>query len=326
MMKPKELKDKIKGVLHLVMTPFDANDELDEKALRKSVQRVVEALKGADAVFLTTGSTGEFYAMSDEECRRVIRIVVEEVNGQFPVLAGTGRGATRKTIEMSQFAQEAGADGLLVVSPYYNPVTEEGLLRHFKMVAENVDVGVMIYNNPLASKLWIPVDLMVRLSKIENIIADKENTANAVAFYAMQKAVDPEDMVITCGVGQQMYPFEALFGCPGFVTEFANFAPVIALDCYRAAQEKNFERLTQLTDKIAPYYQFLGRLARRRSAVPTVLSPYISSNELPLYQSVIKEAMGLTGMPVGKVREPMENITLAEKDELREVLVEMGVL
>ncbi|MGD9227706.1 MAG: dihydrodipicolinate synthase family protein, partial [Desulfobacterales bacterium] len=119
-MEPKELKDKIKGILHLVMTPFDRDDELDEKALRKSVQRVAEALKGVDAVFLTTGSTGEFYAMTDEECRRVVRIVVEEVDGRFPVLAGTGRGATRKTVEMCQFAQEVEADGLLVVSPYYN--------------------------------------------------------------------------------------------------------------------------------------------------------------------------------------------------------------
>lgn len=325
-MESKELKDKIKGILHLVMTPFDRDDELDEKALRKSVQRVAEALKGVDAVFLTTGSTGEFYAMTDEECRRVVRIVVEEVDGRFPVLAGTGRGATRKTVEMCQFAQEVEADGLLVVSPYYNLVTTEGLFRHFKLVAENVDIGIMIYNNPVASKLWIPVELMVRLSKIENIIADKENTANALAYYAMQKAVDPDDMVITCGIGQHMYPFEALFGCPGFVTEFANFAPEIAIECYRAAQEKNFERLIQLTDKIAPYYQFLGKLARRRTAIPTVLSPYISSNELPLYQSIIKEAMDLTGMSVGKVREPMENITPAEKNELREVLVQMGVL
>jgi len=326
MMKPKELKDKIKGVLHLVITPFDANDELDIMALRKSVRRVVEALKGSDAVFLTTGSTGEFYAMSIEECRRVVHVVVEEVNGQFPVLAGTGREATRKTIEMCQFAREDGADGFLIVSPYYNPVTAEGLYRHFKIVAENVDAGIMIYNNPLASKLWIPVDLMVRLSKIKNIIADKENTANAVAYYAMQKAVDPDDMVITCGIGQHMYPFEALFGCPGFVTEFANFAPEIALDCYWAAKDKNFGRLTQLTDRIAPYYQLLRRLARRRGPVPTVLSPYISSDELPLYLSVIKEAMDLTGMPVGKVREPMENITPSEKNELRQVLGEMGVL
>jgi 4-hydroxy-tetrahydrodipicolinate synthase len=108
-MKPEELLKKTKGVVHLVMTHFDQDDRLDEKALRKSLQFVIKALEGEDAVFLVTGSTAEFYAMSDEENRRVIRTAVEEVNGRFPVIAGTGRPGTKLTIEMSQIAQETGA-------------------------------------------------------------------------------------------------------------------------------------------------------------------------------------------------------------------------
>ena len=310
----------------MVITHFDENDQLDEKALRKSLNHVANTLKGEDAVFLTTGSTAEFYAMTDEECKKAIRIVVEEVGGKFPVIAGTGRAGTKPTIEMSQYAQKVGADGVLIVNPYYQPATKEGLFRHFKEVSESIDIGIMIYNNPVASKLWIPPDLMARLSKIENIIADKENTANAVAYYWMQRAVDPEDMVIICGIGQLMYPFYALYGCPGFVTEFANFAPDIAISLYKAALQKDFDKLTQLTDKIAPYQQFLAKLAQRRSAIPTVLSPYISPNELPFYQSVIKEAMSLVGLPGGMVREPMENITAQEREELRNILKNMGVL
>ena len=325
-MTPKELRENIKGLVHLVMTHFDENGEVDENALRTSVKHVVNALKGVDAVFLATGSTAEFYAMTDEENKSVIRIVVEEVNGEFPVIAGTGRAGTKLTIEASQQAQELGTDGVMIVPPYYQPVTKEGLYRHYKTVAENIDIGIMIYNNPLASRLWIPPDLMARLSKIENIVADKENTANVVAYYFMQKTVDPEDMVIICGIGQLMYPFEALFGCPGFVTEFANFAPEIAISLYKAAQQRNFDRLTQLADNMTPYFQFLAKLAQRRSPIPTILSPYISSNELPLYQSLIKTAMSLVGLPGGIVREPMENLTEQEKEELRGVLKEMGVL
>ena len=325
-MKPQELKENIKGIVHLVMTHFDEEGEVDEKAIRVSVKHVANALKGIDAVFLTTGSTAEFYAMTDEECKKIIKTVIEEVNGEYPVITGTARAGTKWTIEMSQYAQDAGADGVMVISPYYNPVTQEGLYRHYKKIAESIDIGIMIYNNPVISKLWIPPELMARLSKIENVVALKENTADALKYYWMQKAVDPEDMVIICGIGQLMFPFEAIYGCPGFVTELANFAPHIAVDFYKAAMKRDFDKLTELTDKIAPYHQFINKLAQKRGVLPTILSQYMSGSVLPFYQSIIKEAMSLIGLPGGKVREPMENLTAQEKEMLREVLENMDVL
>jgi len=325
-MKPQELKENIKGIVHLVMTHFDEEGEVDEKAIRVSVKHVANALKGIDAVFLTTGSTAEFYAMTDEECKKIIKTVIEEVNGEYPVITGTARAGTKWTIEMSQYAQDAGADGVMIISPYYNPVTQEGLYRHYKKIAESIDIGIMIYNNPVISKLWIPPELMARLSKIENVVALKENTADALKYYWMQKAIDPEDMVIICGIGQLMFPFEAIYGCPGFVTELANFAPHIAVDFYKAAMKRDFDKLTELTDKIAPYHQFINKLAQKRGVLPTILSQYMSGSVLPFYQSIIKEAMSLIGLPGGKVREPMENLTAQEKEMLREVLENMDVL
>jgi 4-hydroxy-tetrahydrodipicolinate synthase len=324
-LKPEELLIKTKGVVHLVMTHFDRDDQLDEKALRKSLQFVIKALEGEDAVFLVTGSTAEFYAMSDEENRQVIRTAVEEVNGRFPVIAGTGRPGTKLTIEMSQIAQETGADGVLIVHPYYHLVTEDGLFRHYKAVAESIDIGIMIYNNPVTSKLWLPPALMVRLSKIKNIVADKENTASAGAYFAMRRAVEPEDMVIICGVGQIMFTFEAVYGCPGFVTELANFAPHIAVGLYRAAKERDFDRLAELGNRIAPYHEFMTKCAERRGIIPTVYSPAVTIGELPFYQSVTKQAMSLIGLPGGRVREPMENITSDEREELQNILRHMGV-
>ena len=325
-MQPKELKDKIKGVLHLVMTPFHENEELEEKALSESVRYVADKLKGEDAVFIATGSTGEFYTMTDEECKKVAKVTIEEVNGEFPVMVGTARAGTKPTIEMSRYAQDAGADGVMIVLPYYHLVTKEGLYRHYKKIADSLDIGIMIYNNPVTSKLYIEPDLMAKLSKIENIIADKENTSSAVAYYWMQKAVDPKDMLIVCGLGQLMYPFEALYGCLGYVTELANFVPKIAIGIYKAAMQKDFNKLTDLIDKIAPYHQFIAKIAQRRGALPTVLSPHIAIAELPFYQSVCKEAMNLIGLPGGRARDPMENITSEEKEELRGILRELGVL
>jgi 4-hydroxy-tetrahydrodipicolinate synthase len=325
-LKPREAKEKIKGVIHLVMSHFDENGDLDEQALRTATNHIAKALEGEDAVFVTTASTGEFYAMTDDECKTVVRATVEEVAGRFPVFGGTGRSGTRRTIELSQHAQEVGADGVMVLNPYYQPVTEDGLVRHFQELSDNIDIGIMVYNNPYTTKLWIPPHLMARLSKIENMIANKENTANAAAFYMMQRAVDPKDMVIVCGIGQLVYPFFALFKCPGFVTEFANFAPKTAVDLYKAAVNRDFDKMVELTDLIAPYYEFRAKIMQKRSNVPTVMTPFLAAADLCLVHSIIKEAMDLIGLPSGPVREPAEKITAEEKQELRKVLQHIGAL
>ena len=126
-MNPQELKSKIRGPVHLSMTPFNENEELDEKALRQCVRHVAERLAGEQAVFLVNGSTGEFFSMNDEECKLTAQAVVEEVDGRFPVIIGTARAGTRYTIEMSQHAQEVGADGVMVVSPYYHLTSSDEL-------------------------------------------------------------------------------------------------------------------------------------------------------------------------------------------------------
>jgi len=320
-----KLIQKVKGIIHLVVSPFDDNGELDEKALVKCVDAVAKRLNSQDAVFVTTASTGEFYAMTDEECKTVIRLTTETLAGRFPVFAGTGRSGTRRTIKLSQYAQSAGADGVMIVNPYYHTVTEEGLYRHFKEIAENIDIGIMIYNNPGTSKLWIPPELMAKISKIKNIIADKETTADAAKYYWMQKLIDPEDMVIVCGISQLVYPFFAVFGCPGFVTEFANFAPDIPINLYKAARERDFDKMAELTDKMSPYYRFRSELCRKRSSIPTIVSPFLAASDLPLVQSIVKEAMNLTGLPGGTVRDPVERLTEQEKKQLGELLKDMSV-
>lgn len=323
-MTPRQLKDALKGVIHLVMTPFDENDELDETALERTVRDAVTALRGEDAALLTLGSTAEFYAMNDEENRRAAKTVVEAADGEVPVIVGTGRAGTKVTVEMSRHAQSVGADGVMIVPPYYHMVTREGLYRHFKTVADSIDIGIMVYNNSITSKLYVDPELLARLSKIENIIACKENIWNIMGFYAAVKAVAPEDMVMICGVGQMMYKFEAPYRCAGYVTELANFVPHVAIGLYKACRELDFAEIEKWSDLIAPYAAFVGRTAAKRGALPTVLSPAITVNDQPFYQGVCKAAMELIGKPVGKVREPMENLTDEEKQELRDILKTMG--
>jgi 4-hydroxy-tetrahydrodipicolinate synthase len=144
------------------------------------------------------------------------------------------------------------------------------------------------------------------------------------SYYAAVKAVDPDDMVMICGVGQMMYKFEAPYGCAGYVTELANFVPHVALGLYRACRDLDFAAIEKWSDVIAPYAAFVAKVSAARGALPTVLSPAITVNDQPFYQGVCKAAMEMIGRPVGKVREPMENLTGKEKQELRGILKKMG--
>jgi 4-hydroxy-tetrahydrodipicolinate synthase len=142
----------------------------------------------------------------------------------------------------------------------------------------------------------------------------------------MQKALDPEDMIIVCGPGQMLFPFEVLFDCPAFVTELTNFAPSIPVRFHKAAQKKDYDELTKLMDLAAPYHELIAKAARNKGGSPTIMSPYISSDDVYVYQSACKEAMNLVGLPGGKMRGPMSNLTAEEIGELKDILTKMGAL
>lgn len=326
-LKPQEMKEKTKGIFHLALTPFDKNGDLNVPALRESVRKITEnkALEGEDIVFLALGTTGEFYAMSEAENKTVIDVITEEVNGKFPVVIGTGRAGTRNTIEISRYAQNAGADGLLVVHPYYTMPTTDGVIRHFETLAEAVDIGIIIYNNPAASKIWLPMSAIQRLSKVDNIVGLKENTNNPNAFLSMLQNIDPNDMAVFAGLGHFMYQYMCFHGCNGYVTEMLNYAPHLALDLYHAGQQKDAAKVREAADKMNLFWNWVFRLAAKHSQVPSAVHAAKDlPTDMPYYQAANKAAAVLTGMPAGYAREPMENIPEEELPELREILKQMG--
>lgn len=324
-LKPEEMLKKLKGPLALFPTHFDKKGELDLGATRTAAEYARETLKGRDACIVIAGSTSEFYAMTDDESASLIKTVVETVDGKVPIIAGTGRAATRLTIEMSKRAQDLGIDLAMITNPFYMHISEEGVYRHFSSVAAELSIGVMIYNNPTTSKIAIPPHLMKRLSKVPNIIASKENSTNIETYYWMINEIDPEDMVITCGIGHLMYLFEAPLGSPAFVTELVCFAPNIAFNIYEAALAKDFVKMKAELDNLIPYHKFVSKCVARRS-IPTILGQEWGGKATAVYQSILKKAMELVGLPGGVVREPLENITDEEEKELREVLKQIGVL
>ncbi len=318
-----DLKKAMKGVDIVQTTPFNKDGSLDLEGMRANTRWLVERTAGKDFILTPMGSTGEFYALSDDERKAVLKMVVEEVKGKNVVMAGAAQAGTPETIKMCQYAESIGADGAMVVLPYYHVPEEEGMYQHYKQVAESVGkgFGIMIYNNPDVSSSWIKPPLMAKLSKIPNIIAVKDNTPYVGSFYAMQRAVDPNDTVILTGLGEQMFSFVALYGCPGFISSAANYAPELPYSIYKAAVARDFNKLTEIAESMAPYFSFTGKVTANHG-------PHTGISEAGgnMYIGVEKAAMDIVGLRGGEVRLPLVGLNEEEKAELRSILRTMRLL
>lgn len=318
-----QLKKECGGIFHLQMTPFDESENLDLPALKQGIRHTNAGAKGEALCYLAGGTTAEFYALSDREFLQYAETFVNEVNGEHPVFVGTGKGSTKATIEMTREAKAMGADGVLIVHPYYMSATEDNIVRFYQEISDAVDIGIMLYNNPTTTKMWLNPELLRRLSKIENVIVDKENTASAQTYFRITKAVDPKDMTVYTGMGYELYqylaPFTTKGHCVGFASELVNFVPEIAFGIYKAGQEGNVEALKEYAEQLEPYRIFYDKVAAKRK-VPYSVGPLVAGTGLTTYQCVIKEIMNILGVPCGKVRRPTENLTEEEIQELKGIV------
>ena len=317
-----DLKRAMKGVVIVQTTPFNKDGSLDLEGMRVNTRWLLERTAGKDFIFTPLGSTGEFYAMSDDECKAVLKMVVEEAKGKVIIIAGAARAGTRETIKMCQYAESVGADGVQIVLPYYQVPTEEGMYQHYKQVAESIHIGIMVYNNPSVSGSWIKPPLMARLSRIPNIIADKENTPYIMSYYAMQGAVDPKDTVILCGLGEQMFSFEAVYGCPGFISAIANFAPDLSYSIYKAAVARDFNKVAEIINSMSPYFSFVSKVAASHGPHTGVEGAAGGS----MFIGVVKAAMDIVGLRGGEVRLPLVGLNKEEKAELSDILRTMKIV
>lgn len=309
-----ELKTKLKGVVVVNTTPFNPDGGVDLAGYRANLRWLLERTEGKDFIYNPLGSTGEFYTMSDDECKDIIKATVEEVKGRHPIFAGAGRPGTKETIKMCRFAESAGVDGVQVILPYYFIPTEEGAYLHYKAIAESLKIAVMVYNNPGPSGCWIKPPLMARIAKIPNVIACKENTPNLTQYVQMKKTVDSEDMTFFCGLGEQMYTYAAVYGCAGVVSSTANLFPEWTYSLYQAAEKHDFAQLDARFKQMSLYNDFVARL--------TASKPHIGAfdNAAPMYLPVIKTAMEIAGLKGGEPRLPITGLTREEKAELAVIL------
>ncbi len=320
---PDTMRERVKAVVVVQATPFNTDGSLDVAGLRANTQFLIDKGKGRRFVLVPTGSTGEAYALSDSERIKVIETVIDTVAGALPVVAGTAAAGTDQTIALSQAAEKAGADGVQVVLPYYHVPSEKGLVQHFLRLADALDIGVMIYNNPAVSKLWMLPHHMAHCAEHPNIVADKENVAEVTLFKAMRDAVDPAKMTVLCGLGDLQFAYTAALGCPGFVTWTANFMPELSLALLEAADACNFQQVREITGRTGRLYEFAGVCAQNRGHDPWVLPGFTAGH---IYVGILKAALELMGLAGGPVRGPGDDLTGEEERSLRGILKDIGKL
>ena len=281
-----------------LITPFNDKNEINFEKLRELLE--FHIANKTDAV-IVTGTTGESSTMTDEEKLAVIKFSVETVNKRIPVIAGTGSNNTKHAVKMSIKAQELGADGLLVVTPYYNKGNENGIYNHYKLIAESVDIPVILYNVPGRTGVNLSINLLKKLAQIKNIIAIKEASGNI--SYAAEIAREVPELDIYSGNDDMTVPLLSLGG-KGVISVSANIIPETVHNMTYAFFERDNDTARELQLK---YNDLVNAL-------------FIEVNPVP-----VKEAMNFLGYNVGECRLPLGEMSEENKNTLHRIIEKHGV-
>jgi 4-hydroxy-tetrahydrodipicolinate synthase len=293
------VKTSFRGSFTALVTPF-SNGSLDEKAFRGLVDwQIAEGTNG----LVPVGTTGESPTLSHEEHRQVVEWCIEQAKGRVPVIAGSGSNSTREAIELSQHAEEAGADAVLVVTPYYNKPTQEGLYQHFKAINDAIGIPIIIYNIPMRSVIDMSVDTMTRLFELDNIAGVKDATAN-VARVSQQRAAMGEEFNQLSGEDATVLGFMA-HGGHGCISVTSNVAPRLCAEFHDACLKGDYATALKLHDKLMPLHTAL----------------FIETNPAPA-----KYALSVLDKCSDMVRLPMVRLAEKTKIAVREAMVHAGLI
>ncbi|MEM2874878.1 MAG: 4-hydroxy-tetrahydrodipicolinate synthase [Candidatus Hadarchaeales archaeon] len=289
------------GAYTAMVTPFGPDGELDEEGLKKNVEfQIRSGIHG----LVPVGTTGECSTLSYEEHNRVVDIVVEAANGRVPVLAGTGSNSTWEAIMLTRHAKEAGADGALLVVPYYNRPTQAGLYAHFKKIAEEVDIPQVIYNIPSRTGVNMLPETMAKLARLKNIVGVKEASGDMNQVRRIIELTRGEDFVVISGNDSDTLEMMKLGGV-GVISVASNIVPDKVAAMIEAFRSGDVERAERIDRELRPLYKAL----------------FIETNPAP-----VKTAMNWMGMPAGGVRLPLVEMEPENQKKLRQVLAEMKLV
>src|SRR5512134_3593085 len=288
-----------RGSIVALITPFRDGD-VDESAYRALIDWQIN--EGTEAL-VPCGTTGESPTLDHAEHKRVVEVCIEAAAGRVPVIAGSGSNSTAEAIELTQHAKDAGAAAALVVTPYYNKPTQEGLFRHYQAIAESVDLPIIIYNIPPRSVIDMSVETMARLAKLPNIIGVKDATADLTRPIRTRLAAGP-DFCQLSGEDGTALPFLAAGG-HGCISVTANVAPALCAEVQRAWREGDFATAQSLHERLMPLHSAL----------------FCETSPAP-----VKYAASLLGKCLSDVRLPLIGISDSSKEVVRQAMIHAGIL
>jgi 4-hydroxy-tetrahydrodipicolinate synthase len=287
------------GTFTALVTPF-RDGAVDEAALRGLVERQIAA--GVDGL-VPCGSTGEAATLSHAEHRRVVEICVEAVRGRVQVLAGTGSNSTRESIELTRHARDAGADGALLISPYYNKPTQEGVIAHYAAVARESGFPLVVYNIPGRTASNLLPATVARLAEIEHVVGVKESSGD-IAQISRIVATCPEGFSVLSGDDALTLPVIAVGG-RGVISTTSNVAPREMVELVRAARAGELARARRLHLRLLPLFDAL----------------FCETNPIP-----VKAALALLALVDEEIRLPLTPLAAAHRGRLQAALKEQGLL
>lgn len=282
-----------------MITPFDEEGNVDEEGYRNNIRDQIEG--GIDGI-VPVGTTGECATLSHEEHKKVVEIAIDEADGQVPVIAGTGSNSTREALELTEHAANAGADAVLLVSPYYNKPTQRGLYEHYKTLATEIDIPQIVYNVPSRTGKNVEPETVASLSEYENIQAVKEASGNIEQAVKIIENT-PENFAVMSGSDKLTYHIVSAGGV-GAISVASNIVPGKISKMIHSYLEGDTQTAREIHYEHLPLFRAL----------------FIETNPGP-----VKAAMNILDNPAGEPRLPLVEVTQETKNTLREIISELGL-
>ncbi|SEO38036.1 4-hydroxy-tetrahydrodipicolinate synthase [Halogranum amylolyticum] len=282
------------GVYPAMTTPFTPEGDIDFEQLRTDARRLVDA--GVDGL-VPVGSTGESATLTHDEHVEVVETVVDEVD-EVPIIAGSGSNSTHEALELSRRSADAGADGLLLISPYYNKPEPAGMLEHYRTIADAVDVPQIVYNVPSRTGRNVDVDTVVELANHENVAGYKAASGDLNRISEVVERTRDEAFDVLSGDDGMTLPVLSVGGA-GTISVVANVEPERTTALVHAALDGDFERARELHHELGPLTRQL----------------FVETNPIP-----VKEAMEMRGHGTARMRPPLSRLSEQHRDRLRELL------
>jgi len=295
------MKFTLKGIIPAMVTPLTPEGEVNEKSLRQFVRYLIEG--GVHGIF-AAGTTGEFYGLSKEQHRTIIEITVDAVKKRVPVYAGAAAITTKEAVELSKIAQDAGADAVSILTPFFLAPSQKELICHYTTIASSVNLPIIMYNNQPKTQVTLTPDTVEKLADVENIVGIKDSTGDFTLTSEYIRRTRNKGFSVLAGRDTLIHA-ALCYGGAGAIASCANVAPRLCADIYDKYVAGDRQGSLEAQYRLAPL-----RIAFNIGTFP----------------AVIKESLTLLGIDAGPCMSPAGPMTYEERARLKEVLIEMDLL